>query len=48
MRKALWVVVGALLLAAGAGAEQQDATGCKDHPLFTRMPGYWIHNCRQT
>lgn len=27
-------------------AEQKDATGCKDHPLFSRMPGYWIHNCQ--
>lgn len=24
---------------------QSDATGCKDHPLLTRMPGYWIHGC---
>jgi OmpA-OmpF porin, OOP family len=28
-------------------AAQTDVTGCKDHPLFTRMPGYWIHNCKQ-
>ena len=21
---------------------QDDAAGCKDHPLFTRMPGYYI------
>ncbi|HPW54376.1 MAG TPA: OmpA family protein [Thermoanaerobaculaceae bacterium] len=48
MKKVLRVMVGALLLAAGAAAEQKDATGCKDHPLFTRMPEYWIHNCRQT
>jgi OOP family OmpA-OmpF porin len=26
-------------------AQQKDVQGCKDHPLFTRMPTYWIHNC---
>ncbi len=26
---------------------QQDAEGCKDHPLFTRMPGYYISECTQ-
>ncbi len=36
-----------LALAAGVSAEQQDRTGCKDHPLFTRMPGYWIYSCEQ-
>ena len=25
---------------------QEDAQGCKDHPLFTRMPGYRIALCR--
>jgi OmpA-OmpF porin, OOP family len=41
------VVGGALLLSAAtwAAAQQKDATGCKDHPLFTRMPGYWIRSC---
>jgi OmpA-OmpF porin, OOP family len=50
MRKALVVLVGALLLATAAGAlaQQKDATGCKDNPLFTRMPGYWIHHCKET
>ena len=42
------VWMGALMLVALAGAaagQQQDARECKDHPLFTRMPGYWIHSC---
>lgn len=25
----------------------EDAENCKDHPSFTRMPGYWIHSCDQ-
>ena len=36
-----------LLLASGVTAQQKDSAGCKDHPLFTRMPGYWIHSCTQ-
>ena len=28
-------------------AEQKDAAGCKDHPLFTRMPDHWIYSCNE-
>jgi OOP family OmpA-OmpF porin len=41
-------VVTAVLVVTFAGfaqAQQKDATACKDHPLLTRMPGYWIHSC---
>ncbi len=31
--------------AVAAWAEQKDSVGCKDHPLFNRMPTYWIHGC---
>ncbi len=24
---------------------EEDAEGCKDHPLFNRMPGYYINSC---
>ena len=24
---------------------EEDASGCKDHPLFNRMPGYRINSC---
>jgi len=49
MKKSLIVLMTAviLLLAASAFAQQKDQAGCKDHPLFTRMPGYWIYNCKQ-
>jgi OmpA-OmpF porin, OOP family len=30
---------------ATAAAQQKDDPKCKDHPLFTRMPEYWIHHC---
>jgi outer membrane protein OmpA-like peptidoglycan-associated protein len=48
MRKALFVFIFALLLATATSVfAQQDSKGCKDHPLFTRMPGHWIYDCQQ-
>ena len=41
-------ILASLLLSTAAFAAappQQDARGCQDHPLFTRMPTYWIHHC---
>jgi len=46
--KKVWIVfVSAVLLvlATGAFAQQKDDPKCKDHPLFTRMPGHWIYSC---
>jgi OOP family OmpA-OmpF porin len=49
MSKIATIFVCALLLlpATGSYAEQKDARGCADSPLFTRMPGYWIYACDQ-
>jgi OmpA-OmpF porin, OOP family len=47
MRKT-WIVLMSVLflvLTMGVPAQQKDDPKCKDHPLFTRMPGYWIHSC---
>jgi len=42
----LQALVCIFLIAGPAGAiSQEDAKGCKDHPLFTRMPNYYIHHC---
>ncbi|HOX46205.1 MAG TPA: OmpA family protein [Myxococcota bacterium] len=42
------LAIAILLCAASAGAlEQKDDPKCKDHPVLTRMPGYWIHSCVQ-
>jgi hypothetical protein len=48
MKNTSIVLTAALVLAftARTVAQQQDENGCKDHPMFTRMPGYWIHNCQ--
>lgn len=45
MKNALMIILGILCISAAAVSEQKDAKGCEDYPLFTRMPGYWIHNC---
>lgn len=49
MNKITTIVVSLLfiLLSTSLYAAQTDKTGCKDHPLFTRMPGYWLYNCDQ-
>lgn len=49
MNKTTILLIGAMLLLPGAGAlaQQKDASGCKDHPAFTRMPDYWIYSCQQ-
>jgi outer membrane protein OmpA-like peptidoglycan-associated protein len=36
-----------LLVAGAARAQEPDAEGCKDHPLFNRMPEYRIQRCEQ-
>jgi OOP family OmpA-OmpF porin len=35
----------ALGLTAGLCAAQEDAEGCKDYPMFSRMKGFYITNC---
>lgn len=48
IRAALPLLLAAAMAApaqADAQAEELDAPECKDHPLFTRMPGYAIGSC---
>ncbi len=44
------VICTALLLpglwCGHASSAQKDEAGCKDHPLFTRMPNYLIRECK--
>jgi len=44
------VVVMALTVVLMGGfafaQEKKDAKGCKDHPLFTRMPNTYIDSCK--
>jgi len=41
----VWVFI---FVASGIGFAQEDAKGCKDHPMFTRMPDFYISNCRES
>ncbi len=43
-------VFAAVFLVVGLGSllAQEDAEGCKDHPLFTRMPNHYISDCQHT
>lgn len=45
--KRLVILLIALMCAVPAFAEN-DEKGCSDHPLLTRMPGYWIRGCKKT
>jgi OOP family OmpA-OmpF porin len=40
-------VMAALFSLSAATAGAQDAKGCKDHPLFSRMPDYNIYSCHE-
>jgi outer membrane protein OmpA-like peptidoglycan-associated protein len=41
----LFTLLVLAILPGSAAAQQKDAVGCTDNPLFTRMPTYWIHHC---
>jgi len=50
MLKAVIIALSVFILSPAGflhAAGQPDKAGCKDHALFTRMPGYWIHGCDQ-
>lgn len=39
--------VAAMTLVASLAFAQDDAEGCKDHPMFNRMPNYYLSNCEE-
>jgi outer membrane protein OmpA-like peptidoglycan-associated protein len=47
LKKLFWMAWGLALILAGFGfpAAAEDAKGCKDHPLFTRISDYEIDDC---
>jgi OOP family OmpA-OmpF porin len=48
MKRTSYVLLGVLsvsIAAATGAAQQKDAANCKDHPLLTRIPDYWIQAC---
>ena len=47
MKRSVFILLSILSLTLPIFAQQKDNANCKDHPLFTRMPDYWIHSCDQ-
>ena len=47
MKRCAFVLLSILTFALPLTAQQKDNVNCKDHPLFTRMPDYWIHSCTE-
>ncbi|NWF97360.1 MAG: OmpA family protein [Nitrospirae bacterium] len=46
MKQIIFTLILTIIMSAMALA-QEDAEGCKDHPLFNRMPNYYLYNCEQ-
>lgn len=49
MVSAIKIIIGFLfvLVSISSAFAQTDAKGCKDHPMFTRMPNFYIKECRE-
>jgi outer membrane protein OmpA-like peptidoglycan-associated protein len=47
MKRTICILLSILFLTLPIIAQQKDDPDCKDHPLLTRMPNYWIHSCVQ-
>lgn len=49
MKKILSTLLGVLVLSIPVTLcfAKGDAANCKDHPLLTRIPDYWIESCVQ-
>lgn len=46
-RRIIWLVGVFLLAFSGIVFAQDDAKGCKDHPMFTRMENFYIDRCKE-
>ncbi|MBZ0105162.1 MAG: OmpA family protein [Sulfuricella denitrificans] len=44
----LSLLAGLSILFTGFAAANQDEEGCKDHPLFTRLPNHYIYSCQHS
>lgn len=47
MKRTVHILSAILIVSLLGNAQQKDNPDCKDYPLFTRMPNYWIHSCTQ-
>ena len=44
-KSGIFVLVSFLFLGAISLSAQADGEGCRDHPLFSRMPNFYIYSC---
>ena len=43
----IYLIVVFVFVVTGISFAHEDAEGCKDHPMFTRMPNFYIENCKE-
>jgi len=41
-RQAIWLIGIIVLVFSNLCWAQEDAKGCRDHPMFTRLPNYYL------
>ncbi len=46
-KSVICLAVSLVFTLGGLALAQEDREGCKDYPLFSRMPGYVIHGCEE-
>jgi len=47
LAKTIWIIGFLVFAVSGIVLAQEDKPGCNDHPMFTRMPEYYIYSCEQ-
>ena len=45
--KTIWIVGFLVFAVSGITLAQEDEKRCKDHPMFTRMPNFYIFECKE-
>ena len=46
-RRIIWLVGVFLLAFSSIAFAREDEKGCEDHPMFTRMPNFYIFECKE-
>ncbi|MEW6418042.1 MAG: OmpA family protein [Nitrospirota bacterium] len=46
-RRIIWLVLVFVFAFSCIAFAQEDEKGCKDHPMFTRMPNFYLNNCKE-
>ncbi len=46
-KRMIFLLVVFVLIGSGIVFAQEDKKGCRDHPMFTRMPDFYIESCKE-